>query len=166
MEVIVDKIRRKYEQLSISRLEKVIRQGVAFNEYSVAAEVLKEKMSNIDSSEDTNENTTKPAIMTERTKEKMHNYETPGGYFSFNKMITVSLIKIIYTVVTIAITISGILMINKGMGANGDDLNIISGISTIIAGNLVWRLFCEFWILFFSLHETTVSILNELKQNN
>ena len=77
-------------------------------------------------------------------------------------MISLTLIKIIYVIGMIAITVSGVgLMI--GGGDYGDATYTYGGMALIIFGNLFWRIFCEGWIIIFSLHETTVSILNELK---
>lgn len=87
-----------------------------------------------------------------------------SGFFSFQKMISVTLIKILYALGMIIIIIGGIVMIAQGSDTyrNGDAL-VIGGIALIIFGNIFWRIICEGWIIIFSLHETTASILKELK---
>ena len=101
------------------------------------------------------------------TKEDTNKEDFEDGYFSFRKMISVTLIKILFVVFMIAITLSGIVMIFKGTDIDhGGDALIYGGIALLIFGNLFWRIICEGWIVIFSLHETTVSILNELKRKN
>jgi len=99
------------------------------------------------------------------TKSESNQIVSEGGFFSFQKMISGILIKILYVIGIIAITIGGILMIAKGsdMRYGGGGI-ILGGLALIILGNLLWRIICEGWIVIFSMHEGIVSILKELKR--
>jgi len=90
-----------------------------------------------------------------------------GGYFSFQYMVSGGLIKILYVLGILFITIAGIVVIVKGTTmyvGRGANETMLYGAAVVILGNLIWRIFCEIWIIIFSLHETTVSILDELKR--
>jgi hypothetical protein len=80
-------------------------------------------------------------------------------------MISVTAIKILYVMGIIVLTIASIAMVAKGadMRRGGGEL-IVGGIALFTLGNLFWRIICEGWILLFSLHEVTVSILEEVKR--
>ena len=88
-----------------------------------------------------------------------------SGYFQFKNMITTSIIKTLYAFGVIGIIMYSIELINEssGYGAN-EDLKLY-GFALLIFGNLFWRLICEGWILFFSIHESLVSIENNTKNN-
>ena len=87
-----------------------------------------------------------------------------SGYFQFKNMITTSIIKTLYVFGVIGIIMYSIELINEssGYGAN-EDLKLY-GFALLIFGNLFWRLICEGWILFFSIHESLVSIENNTKK--
>jgi len=86
------------------------------------------------------------------------NTSSESGFFSFKKMISLPLIKILYVIGIFVITIGSIVMIVD------DEDKLLFGIAVIVIGNLLWRILCEGWIIIFNLHDTTVSILNELKR--
>ena len=89
-----------------------------------------------------------------------------AGYFSFHKMITTPLIKTVYFLGFIALTIAGIgLAVWAGMGLQSATLptrvgvNYIAiGAGILIVGNLAWRVICETWILLFNMHRVLTSI--------
>ena len=87
-----------------------------------------------------------------------------SGFWSFKKMISTDLIKILYVLGMIGITIAGTLMLvratNMQYGATGMAL---TGLAIIVLGNLLWRIICEGWILLFSILDTLVSIENKIK---
>lgn len=88
-----------------------------------------------------------------------------GGFFSFRTMVSTSLIKIIYVLGLIGVTIGGIVMIVQGTERQyGSREQILIGISVILLGNLLWRIVCEGWILLFSVHDILGSIERELKR--
>ena len=81
-------------------------------------------------------------------------------YFNFKNMISNSLVKILYFLGFIGLTLSGV-----GLIGNGE---VEIGLSLLVFGNLFWRLFCEGIIIVFSIHENLVSIskdLESIKQN-
>jgi len=99
------------------------------------------------------------------TKSDSNQKVSEGGFCSFQKMISCTLIKILYVIGMIVITIGGIVMIVQGSDMyRGGEAFVMGGLALIIFGNILWRIICEGWIVMFSLHETTVSILNELKR--
>ena len=97
-----------------------------------------------------------------------------GGFFSFRTLISPIVIKIIYVLGMLALTIGGIVMIMTGLGVmdlGAEKLNIFSrqiffnkqiligiGIGLIVLGNIGWRLFCESWILIFRMRDILGSI--------
>ena len=73
-------------------------------------------------------------------------------FLEFRKMISIQIIKILYVVGAVAITIGGIVMLFVG-----DNLALL-GIGVLIIGNLLWRVICEGWIIVFSIHDILSSI--------
>jgi hypothetical protein len=144
-----------------------------------------------------------------------------GGFFSFRKMITATLIKILYVIGMIAITLAGLYIIvqpyvggpdlfgeqvartrsrieqrfgpgarrssevapaagqtGAGEAANSEDGNaqegdtaaetfrrIVLGLVLIVVGNIVWRIYCELFIVVFSIQEILGSIESRLKKS-
>jgi hypothetical protein len=94
------------------------------------------------------------------------------GYFSFEKLITPLFVKFIYVVGLLAMTAGGIgLAIWAGMGLRSATLPTRMGIYYIaigaglaILGNLVWRVLCEIWIVFFNINNLLGSIVSETRQ--
>jgi len=81
-------------------------------------------------------------------------------FFNFKNMISNSLVKILYFIGFISITLGGVGLISN------NEAEI--GLSLLIFGNLFWRLFCEGIIIIFSIHENLVSIskyVESIKQN-
>jgi hypothetical protein len=101
-----------------------------------------------------------------------------GGFFSFRTMISPIVIKIIYVLGMLGITIGGIVMIEMGLhvaGLSTEQLNIfgmqisfprqiVMGIALIVLGNIAWRLVCEGWILFFRMRDILGSIEGHLRR--
>ncbi|MBT9131461.1 MAG: hypothetical protein DDT42_01658 [candidate division WS2 bacterium] len=80
-------------------------------------------------------------------------------FFGFRTMVSTSVIKFIYIMGMIALTISGIVMLFQG-----DEERILIGVGTIIFGNLFWRVICEGGILLFSIHEILITVERNLSQ--
>ena len=88
------------------------------------------------------------------------------GYFSFQKCITSSFVKAIYFLGFVALTAGGIGLaswaamrlyeanIPRGLGW----YYVASGAAIVLVGNLVWRVFCEIWIVLFNIHARLVSL--------
>lgn len=71
-------------------------------------------------------------------------------YFSFKKMISSLLIKMLHSIGLLSITIYGFYQIFQG--------DLVQGLLTLLIGNLIWRILCEGMIIIFSIHERLVSI--------
>jgi len=89
-----------------------------------------------------------------------------AGYFSFNKMITTSFVKVIYLFGSIALTAAGLALTTwAGLGLYHANISsqigwryVAIGAGTVIVGNLVWRIVCELWIVLFNIHARLASI--------
>lgn len=93
--------------------------------------------------------------------------ESSGGYFSFRTMVTPIIVKWVYVIGMIAITIWGIIvMFGGGGGYYGSPRGgfFFIGLSIIVLGNLIWRVICEEIILIFSIHEVLASIERKTKR--
>jgi hypothetical protein len=88
---------------------------------------------------------------------------TSQDYFSFKSMISLSLIKTIYIIGAIIVTLWGVYLLFGGSNAGGTLLSVLAGIITLVFGNIMWRVTCEIWIVFFSIHERLGSIETEIK---
>ena len=89
------------------------------------------------------------------TEEKKH---LLGDFFSFKIMISLSIVKIIYAIGFVIITAIGIVTMVSGISDYSGFLGIIAGLMIILFGNIVWRVLCEWWVVFFSMHEQIVKI--------
>ncbi|GEM_PF-2420177 len=87
-----------------------------------------------------------------------------GGFFSFRKMITPSLIKILYVLGMFAIIISGIVFLLLKAQDGPIIMALILPLFGIIILNIIWRIICESVILAFGIHELLVSIEKKLKR--
>lgn len=88
------------------------------------------------------------------------------GYLSFEKMISPTLIKVVYVLGMVGIIVAAIYMAFAGTKEADDTaklLKVLSAILLAIVGNLLWRLVCEQVILLFSIHERLASIDRSLK---
>lgn len=74
-------------------------------------------------------------------------------FLNFNKLITTSIIKVVYLIGILAVTIGGFV----GM-AQGGAGSVIAGLLILTLGNLMWRVFCENIIVLFNIHDTLSSI--------
>jgi hypothetical protein len=88
------------------------------------------------------------------------------GYFSFQKMISPTLIKVVYVIGMVGIIAAAIYMAFAGTKETEDTaklLKVLSALLLAVVGNLLWRLVCEQVILLFSIHERLASIDRSLK---
>ena len=89
-----------------------------------------------------------------------------GRYFSFQKLITTWFVQVMYFVGFLLITAGGIaLTVWAGLRLNDATISrelgwryVAAGIAALIAGNLLWRVFCEIWVIIFRLHDELVVI--------
>ena len=95
------------------------------------------------------------------------------GYFSFERMITPAFVKVVYFLGFIAITAGGVgLAIWAGMQLNDATISrelgwryVAAGVAALVLGNIVWRVFCELWVVLFGIHEELISVRYALNLN-
>lgn len=87
---------------------------------------------------------------------------TISDFFSFRKMISPILVRIIYIIGLAAITIRGLVLLSQVSQYHEERIWI--GLGIIVFGNIVWRIICEGLILLFRIHEILRSI--EKQQRN
>lgn len=89
-----------------------------------------------------------------------------GAYFSFERMITASFVKAIYFLGFVAITAAGVALgVWAGMQLNDATIDrslgwryVAAGVGLVVVGNIVWRIFCELWVVLFGIHSELVSV--------
>ena len=89
-----------------------------------------------------------------------------GNYFSFERMITPAFVKVVYFIGFLAITAAGVgLAIWAGMQLNDATISrtlgwqyVAYGVGLLVVGNIVWRVFCELWVVLFGIHSELVSV--------
>lgn len=93
--------------------------------------------------------------------------EETDGYFSFQKMISPTLIRWAYVIGIVGIVIAAIYLAYSGFKEADDTAKLLKGLAALLlatAGNLVWRVVCEQAILLFSIHERLASIDRSLRR--
>lgn len=102
-------------------------------------------------------------ILTERgedlppqEKPKTEPHIKDSGFWEFNVMVSRHIIQWLYSIGFVILTISGVAVVMGG--------SIAIGIGVLIGGNLIWRVLCEGWILFFRIHDTLASINRKLSE--
>lgn len=96
-----------------------------------------------------------------------------GAYFSFEKMITTGFVKVVYFLGFLAITAAGVaLAVWAGMQLNDARIDrmlgwryVAAGIGLVVIGNVIWRVFCELWVVLFEIHAELVSVRYGLNLN-
>ncbi|HJS23947.1 MAG TPA: DUF4282 domain-containing protein [Pyrinomonadaceae bacterium] len=93
-----------------------------------------------------------------------------GSYFSFERMITPGFVKVVYFLGFIALTAAGVaLAVWAGMQLNDATIDrmlgwryVAVGIALVVIGNIVWRVFCELWVVLFGIYDELVSVRHGL----
>ena len=93
-----------------------------------------------------------------------------GSYFSFERMITPGFVKVVYFLGFIAITAAGVaLAVWAGMQLNDATIDrslgwryVAAGVALVLVGNIVWRVFCELWVVLFGIYAELVSVRHGL----
>ena len=81
-------------------------------------------------------------------------------FLSFDKMITPTLIKIIFYIGIIMSTLTGLSMILSGIRSPfGGGIQVFLGLLTLVISPVVVRVYCELLIVIFKIHDS----LNEIK---
>ena len=89
-----------------------------------------------------------------------------GRYFSFDRMITPGFVKTLYFIGFLALTVAGVaLAVWAGMQLNDATISrslgwryVAYGVGLLVVGNIVWRVFCELWVVLFGIHSELVSV--------
>lgn len=96
-----------------------------------------------------------------------------GSYFSFERMISTTFVKVVYFLGFIAITAAGIaLAVWAGMQLNDATISrslgwryVAFGVGLVSIGNILWRVICELWVVLFGIHSELVSVRHGLNLN-
>jgi len=88
-------------------------------------------------------------------------------------MITTTFVKVIYFLGFLAITAGGVaLAVWAGMQLNDARIDrvlgwryVAAGVGLVVIGNIVWRVFCELWVVLFEIHNELVSVRYGLNLN-
>ena len=90
-----------------------------------------------------------------------------GGYFlSYERMITPAFVKVVYFLGFLALTVAGVaLAVWAGMQLNDATISrslgwryVAAGVAAVVLGNIVWRVFCELWVVLFGIHAELTSV--------
>ena len=89
-----------------------------------------------------------------------------NDFFSFKTMITTIIIKILYIIGAVIITLASLygIMQSAGNHYGGGGLMALYALLLLIFGNVFWRMFCEGAIILFSIHENLVQINHNTRQ--
>lgn len=89
-----------------------------------------------------------------------------SAYFSFERMITPSFVKVVYFLGFLALTAGSIgLIVWAGLQLNDATIDrnlgwryVATGAAALVIGNIVWRVACELWVVLFGIHEELVTL--------
>ena len=87
-------------------------------------------------------------------------------YFSFQKCITSPFVKTVYYLGFLALTAGGIglagwaamRLFEANIPRELGWYYVAGGVGILLVGNLVWRVFCEIWIVLFNIYARLVSL--------
>jgi hypothetical protein len=91
-----------------------------------------------------------------------------SGYFSFQKLITPTIVKAVYFLGFIILsTLSITLIVWAGLRLNDANITrqlgwryVAVGAAGLIIGNIIWRVICELWMVLFSIDNQLSSTVN------
>ena len=86
-----------------------------------------------------------------------------SDFFQFKRFITADLLRLTYFLGLLFITVIGLILLTSDKSTLGMPDSLL-GVVVILFGNLFWRLYCEFMIVIFSIHERLVSIDRKIKK--
>ena len=89
------------------------------------------------------------------------NNSTTNDFLAFRKMITPTIIQIVFWIGAVICVLAGIGAI---INAHGKDEEIVAGLLIIFLGPLVIRIYCELLIIFFRMNETLTEIKNSIEK--
>jgi len=79
-------------------------------------------------------------------------------FISFRKMITPTIIQIVFWIGVVGSVLAGLFSIVSGLSAFGGGAAVLTGLVMIIVGPVAVRVYCELIILAFRSYETLVQI--------
>jgi Domain of unknown function (DUF4282) len=85
-----------------------------------------------------------------------------SGFFNFDRMITPTIIKIIYWILLIFAVLGGLIILIAGHGAGAK----FAGLVELVLGPIFVRVYCEILIVVFKIHGTLVQIEKNTTQPN
>jgi hypothetical protein len=88
-----------------------------------------------------------------------------ADFFTFRMFITRPFIKVIYVLGALAITVMSILAMFGVGAAQTTGSTVLYGLLALIVGNLMWRVWCEAAIIFFSMYDVLKSVDDSLKES-
>ena len=114
-----------------------------------------EVIGNLLKSRNINLNAPRDYSKTETHIDSTKNYQkTEGGFWSFDKMVSSSLIKSLYILGALGITIFSFVMFSNASEAkSGGAWLVLLGLIYLIIGNLLWRIVCEGTIIIFKIFD-------------
>ena len=84
-----------------------------------------------------------------------------SDFLAFRKMITPTVIQVIFWIGVVYCVIVGIVMIAAGVaGSRGGGAMVLTGLLTLILGPLFVRIYCELLIIMFRIHDRLTEISN------
>lgn len=89
-----------------------------------------------------------------------------ADYFSFDRLITPTIVKIVHFLGFLILSAAGItLIVWAGLRLNDATIAreqgwryVAIGAATVVVGNLAWRVICEFWMVLFNMHDQLASL--------
>ena len=82
-----------------------------------------------------------------------------GEFFDFERMLTPTLVRILFILGVIGLVIAGLLIMSSGEGFAG----VATGIGIIIFGSLYLRVLSEMLVVVFVMNETLTDIRNNTR---
>lgn len=84
-----------------------------------------------------------------------------SDFMSFRTLISTVWIKVVYAIGAIIITLGSIVLFLGAASQGVAGTGLVSGLLYFAGGNVFWRMLCEFVILFFSMHEQLVALVQQ-----
>ena len=89
-----------------------------------------------------------------------------SAYFSFERMITPSFVKVVYFLGFLLLTAGSIgLIVWAGLQLNDATIDrnlgwryVALGAAALVIGNIIWRVACELWVVLFGIHGELMSL--------
>ncbi len=95
----------------------------------------------------------------EDIKENLQENLNKESFFSFDRMITPSIIKLIFILGITATTLMGLVSIIMGLKSSfGGGVQVLTGLLTLVLGPVLVRINCELMIVLFKIHEALEGI--------